>query len=118
MIDLTTKPAAENRPEVHRKYIDVQFLCSGRERIGVVADTGENEVAADMLAERDMLFYRDVDNETVLEMRPGNFAVFFPSDVHRTACQTDKPEAIRKVVMKVAVSLLMQWSMSHATHTL
>ncbi|HXP96503.1 MAG TPA: YhcH/YjgK/YiaL family protein [Telmatospirillum sp.] len=106
VIDLTTKNVSETKPEVHRKYIDVQFLWSGRERIGFADDTGHNEVAEDLLAERDLLFYRAMDNESTIEMYPGNFAVFFPSDAHRPACQVDGPLAIRKVVIKVAVALL------------
>jgi YhcH/YjgK/YiaL family protein len=108
VIDLTTKPFAETKPEVHRKYIDVQFLWSGRERIGFADDTGNNVVAEDLLAERDLLFYRGMENESTQEMYPGNFAVFFPSDAHRPACQADGPQAIRKVVVKVAIALLNQ----------
>lgn len=32
VIDLTTRDAAENRPEVHRRYLDIQFLASGEEK--------------------------------------------------------------------------------------
>jgi YhcH/YjgK/YiaL family protein len=103
---LTTKPLAETRPEIHRAYIDVQFLASGRERIGVADDTGHNEVAEDALAERDVLFYRAAEGETMLEMVPGNFAILFPADVHRPGCQADGPLAIRKAIVKVRVSLL------------
>lgn len=28
VFDMTTKPFAETRAEVHRQYIDVQFLCT------------------------------------------------------------------------------------------
>ena len=35
VIDMSTKPFAETRAEVHRQYIDVQFLARGREKIGV-----------------------------------------------------------------------------------
>jgi YhcH/YjgK/YiaL family protein len=31
IIDLTTRDAAENRPEVHRRYLDIQFLAWGEE---------------------------------------------------------------------------------------
>lgn len=106
VIDMTTKPVEENRPEVHRKYIDVQFLCHGSERIGVADDTGRNVVAKDMLAERDLLFYEGMENESTLQMHPGNFAVFFPWDVHRPACHAGQPAPIRKVVVKVALALL------------
>ena len=106
VIDTTTKPAAECRPEVHRQYADVQFLVRGRERIGVAAETGRFAVAEDLLAARDLLFYADVADEATLSMRPGSFAVFLPTDVHRPACAVDGPEPIRKVVMKVRVALL------------
>ncbi len=106
VIDLTTKAFAETRPEVHRQYIDVQFLWSGREKIGVANDTGNNQIAQDLLEQRDLLFYSGMENESTLVMLPGSFAVFFPSDVHRPACQFEGPEAIRKIVIKVRLSLL------------
>lgn len=106
VIDMTTKPFAETRAEVHRQYIDVQFLARGREKIGVAADTGNNAVAEDLLAQRDLLFYSGMENESTLTMTPGSFAVFMPTDVHRPGCAFDAPEAIRKVVVKVRLSLL------------
>ncbi len=108
VIDLTTKAFAETKPEVHRQYIDVQFLFRGREKIGVATDTGNNLIAEDLLAQRDLLFYSGMENESTLVMQPGSFAVFFPSDVHRPACQFDGPEAIRKIVIKVRLSLVSE----------
>jgi len=108
VIDLVTERASELRPEVHHQYIDVQFLCRGRERIGVADDSGNNEVAEDLLAERDIKFYRGMEGETVLEMVPGSFAIFFPWDVHRPGCQAYSPQPIRKVVVKVRLAALSQ----------
>lgn len=99
--DATTKSKEEQKPEVHRKYIDVQFLVRGREAMGVAIDTGNNKVSDDLLAERDVLFYEDMEHESTLVMSPGDFAIFFPSDVHRPVCQVEGAEAIRKVVVKV-----------------
>ncbi len=106
VIDMNTKPVADCRPEVHRQYADVQFLVTGRERIGVAVDTGRHKVGEDMLATRDLLIYADVQDEATLTMRPGSFAVFMPSDVHRPGGAIDGPEPIRKVVLKVRVALL------------
>ena len=39
-------------------------------------------------------------------MRPGNFAVFFPEDIHRPGCADGQSGKIRKIVVKVAVSEL------------
>jgi YhcH/YjgK/YiaL family protein len=106
VFDMTTKPFAETRPEVHRQYADVQFSVSGCEQIGVASDDGSNSVAEDLLAERDLLFYSGVENESMLTMTPGSFAVFLPSDVHRPGVALGAPKQVRKVVVKVRVSLL------------
>ncbi|HXP97457.1 MAG TPA: YhcH/YjgK/YiaL family protein [Telmatospirillum sp.] len=106
VIDLTTKPFNDNKPEVHRTYIDVQFLFRGQEKIGFAVDTGNNKVAEDLLADRDLLFYQDCENEASVVMKPGSFAIFFPSDVHRPAGCVGEPAAIRKVVVKVRVAAL------------
>jgi len=104
--DIMTLPVEKARPEVHRKYIDVQFLFKGKERIGVVADDGGNQVDEDLLEERDLLFYRDVEGETFINMKEGDFCVFFPSDVHRPACERDGSSEIRKIVYKINLNLL------------
>lgn len=106
VIDMTTRPMADTHPEVHRQNIDVQFLVRGCEKIGVATDTGSNIVFSDKLAERDLLLYAGVDNESTLTMTPGSFAIFLPSDVHRPGCAVDEPQEIRKVVIKVRASLL------------
>ncbi|OQW89252.1 MAG: hypothetical protein BWK72_04730 [Rhodoferax ferrireducens] len=106
VIDMMTRPFAETHPEVHREHIDVQFLVHGHEKIGVATDTGHNLVGKDMLAERDLLLYTGMQDESTLTMTPGTFAVFLPTDVHRPGCAVDAPEVIRKVVVKVRVALL------------
>jgi YhcH/YjgK/YiaL family protein len=107
VLDLQTRPFEENWPEIHRKYIDVQLLAAGEEIIRVTTDPGDLIVVDDKLAERDILFYADAPNEAQLYMQPGNFAVFFPQDVHRPNCALAAPCPIRKVVLKVALSSLV-----------
>lgn len=104
LLELETKPKAEILPEVHRNYIDVQYLHSGYERIGFAPDLGINPIAIDYSAERDIQFYHSVDVENELIMQAGNFAVFFPNDIHRPACIDGNVTTIRKVVVKIAIS--------------
>ena len=106
VFDMNTKPVAETQPEVHVQYLDVHFSVEGKEKIGFAGETGDNEVAKDLLAERDLMFNTETRNESWVEMTPGSFAVFLPNDVHRPGCALESPAAIRKVVMKVRVSLL------------
>lgn len=104
--DIMTKEINQAKPEVHRKYLDIQFLFKGKERIGVVDDTGDNEVAEDLLIERDLLFYKEVSDVTFITMKEGDFCVFFPSDVHLPGCERNGKSMIRKIVYKVKVDLL------------
>ena len=58
VFDAATKPADEQRPEAHEKYADVQFLASGRERLGFTPDTGRYEVA-ERFDDRDLIGFVD-----------------------------------------------------------
>ncbi|WP_045448732.1 YhcH/YjgK/YiaL family protein [Citrobacter sp. S-77] len=106
IIDLTTRNVDENRPEVHRRYLDIQFLAWGEEKIGVAIDTGNNEISESLLEQRDIIFYRNSEHESFFEMVPGSYAIFFPQDVHRPGCHKTVATAIRKIVVKVAISVL------------
>ncbi|HWR45645.1 YhcH/YjgK/YiaL family protein [Sporomusa sp.] len=106
VFDTETKDKALGRPEVHRKYIDVQFSVQGKEKIGFAVDTGNNKVAEELLELRDIIFYEQMENEMELVMQPGSFAVFFPEDVHRPGCEHGGSASIRKVVVKVNTAIL------------
>ena len=106
VIDMTTKPVADCRPEVHRQYADVQFLVRGRERIGVAADTGAHRVGEDMLATRDLLFYADVQDEADADDAAGQLRRVHAQRRPPPGRRHRRPEPIRKVVIKVRVALL------------
>lgn len=106
IIDLTTRDAAENRPEVHRRYLDIQFLAWGEEKIGIAIDTGNNQISESLLAQRDIIFYHGSEHESFIEMVPGSYAIFFPQDVHRPGCNKNVATPIRKIVVKVAIDVL------------
>ncbi|HEY8805283.1 MAG TPA: YhcH/YjgK/YiaL family protein [Clostridium sp.] len=106
VIDATTKEKCELRPEVHRKYIDVQFSVEGKEIIGFARDTGNNKISEELLKERDIIFFEGMENEIDLIMKPGNFAILFPNDVHRPACVYNETCTIRKVIVKVNTEII------------
>lgn len=61
IIDLTTREAVVNRPEVHRRYIDIQFLAWGEEKIGIAIDTENNKVSESLLEQRNIIFITTVN---------------------------------------------------------
>lgn len=105
VIDTNTNLIENKRPEVHRNYVDLQYSPAGNELIGYVPDLGEFNSSEGYLEERDILFYDHVENEVFLNMTQGSFAVFFPWDVHRPACAMGHPAPVRKIVMKIHMSL-------------
>ena len=50
----------------------------------------------------DVSFYASVTQEKKLELEEGQFAIFYPWEVHRPNCQfAGSPEQVKKVVVKV-----------------
>ena len=102
----TTSPASQRRPEAHRKYIDIQYVLEGVEDVGFACASDRLVVEEDLLEEKDIIFYSHVPNESFVTLRPGDFIVLFPEDVHRVLCQKEGCETVRKVVGKVRVDLI------------
>lgn len=94
-----TKPGNDT-PEAHRKYIDVQYLVSGQELVGVapLADMVE-EVSAH--PDRDIWFYHGATEN--LTLSKNRFMVFFPQDAHAPCIAVGAPATARKCVVKVRV---------------
>ncbi|HEV2968964.1 MAG TPA: YhcH/YjgK/YiaL family protein [Pirellulales bacterium] len=85
--------------EVHRKFIDIQCCLSGQESIGwrPLADCAAPEAPFD--STRDIQFFADRP-ESWLDLHPGRFAIFYPSDAHAPLAGDGE---VLKVVVKVAV---------------
>jgi len=94
-----TKPP-HGRWEAHRKYIDVQFVVSGAERMGW-AHLRDLRVSEKYDESKDALFLQGEGN--LLEMRAGMFAIFWPEDAHMPGLAIGEPGPVKKVVVKVLV---------------
>ncbi|NHN31828.1 YhcH/YjgK/YiaL family protein [Paenibacillus agricola] len=102
----TTKSWDQQRPESHQTYIDIQYLIEGEEVIRVATLTAEAVVSEEAFASRDVAFYEKTAAESSLQLYPGAFTVFYPSDIHRPCCSVKQDQAIKKVVIKIHKSLL------------
>lgn len=99
-----TEEVSARRPESHKRHIDIQFLMEGREKIGYIRKNDDLKVVSDLLEEKDNCFYDgSIDGEVFLDLKPGDFAVFFPDDVHRPQCVASESNTIRKAVIKIRV---------------
>jgi YhcH/YjgK/YiaL family protein len=102
----TPKPEADGRWEAHREHADIQLVVSGAERMGVAAMAGMT-LQPPYDAERDVEFYSGSGGK-FFEVNAGEFAVFFPHDVHMPSLEISggagglaKPQVVKKVVIKV-----------------
>lgn len=101
--EYTTKHENEYGYEAHRQYIDVQYLISGREKVCCLPLEYLKETKA-YSEDNDAAFYKE-ESVRPQELLLGNgyFAIFFPQDGHMPQLCVDKPEKVKKVVIKVKV---------------
>ena len=98
--EYTTKPRDKGRWEAHRRYIDVQYLAAGIERIGY-ANAQRLTVTEAYDAAKDALFLEGEGD--FLLMRPGMFMMLAPEDAHMPGLAAAAPAPAKKVVVKVLV---------------
>ena len=106
--EYTTAPKEQKRPEVHEKYLDVQYMAAGQEYIGCYPNDKKGSYTEDRMAAGDVAFYAERDDveEIMLPMTEGCYAVLFPEDVHRPGCVWGSPMPVRKLVVKVRIDSL------------
>lgn len=98
--DNPTKAYEQTAWESHRKYIDLQYVIQGAEKMAVIP-VSEAKVTAPYLEARDVAHY--AADGKIYEARPGIFFLFFPTDAHRPNIKVDGIEHDKKIVLKIKV---------------
>lgn len=99
--EYVTKNNSDTRYESHRKYIDIQYIIEGEEKMGLASlDKVEGEVTEPYNAEKDIAFYQ-YDGGKYIIATPKNFVLFFPTDAHRPVMKVNENSKVRKIVVKV-----------------
>lgn len=90
--------------EAHKRFIDIQCLLKGKERV-VCLPIERLKETKPYSEEIDAAFYTDDINHqpSNLSLHPGYFAVFYPQDGHMPQLCADKPQMVKKVVVKVEI---------------
>ena len=92
----------DRRPEKHFQYIDIQVLGAGRESIGYTDVENVGSLTEDRREKDDVVFYGSTRKENFVKLEKGDFAIFFPWEVHRPNCWFGEgPETVKKIVVKV-----------------
>lgn len=110
VMEVKSEPAEARKAEIHRKYLDIQVLISGEEKMefGVTApDLADYEPYNEESDYQLTLAGKDIDFKSTVVLRPKMFVVFLPYEPHKPCCNIDgKSGTIKKLVVKIPVELL------------
>lgn len=94
-----TKEETECGFEAHRDFIDVQYMASGSECISWAPKESLTEKA--YLEQKD--FYQLEGDGTKIELKAGQFMIFFPDDGHMPGVKCGESAPVIKLVAKIRV---------------
>jgi len=91
----------EPRFEAHRRYLDIQYIVSGKEQFGWTAL--ENLVPADPYNPEKDVVKGSVAAEAAsfVKLSSGYLAVVWPADAHAPGMADGEPSPVKKIVVKV-----------------
>ncbi len=96
---LETVPVEQTFFEAHKKYLDIQVVTQGMERVEIAHPDGLT-----LTEEKgDFYGYTGQADQSVI-LKPGNFLVVFPGDAHRLRLPVrESGESFTRVVFKIKV---------------
>lgn len=98
--EYVSKRQEEGRWEAHRRYIDLQCVGIGQERVGY-APVGQltPEPYDDV---KDIV--RLAGSGEFLTLGPGQFMLLWPGDAHMPGIAAGEPTSVRKIVVKIRLA--------------
>jgi YhcH/YjgK/YiaL family protein len=98
-----TKDIEDARWEAHLKYIDIQYVARGKEKIGV-APLSKAVSTESFNIEKDIGFFEVPEPDCKYYVaEPGTFFIFFPQDAHRPGIKIKGTDSDKKIVIKIKV---------------
>ena len=97
--EYSTRPLTEGRWEAHRRYIDLQYLVRGTERVGHAPIDGMHAGPYDK--EKDLTLLEG--SGEFVTLRPGDLMILWPHEAHMPGIAVDGPVPVRKIVVKIAM---------------
>ena len=97
-----TKKEHHCKLESHKKYIDVQWVLKGKEKIKTYSvDKLDPETSYDF--EKDVVFWKPVDDMMNMQLCDGSYIVLYPGDAHMPCIMSGEQDTVRKIVIKVKI---------------
>lgn len=96
-----SKPLSAGKWEAHKKYLDIQYVHSGKEKMGY-SNSQKMIVTQEYSSYNDIMFLKGEGNFLIAEA--GTFAIFLPTDIHMPGIALNLSTPVKKVVIKIKVS--------------
>lgn len=93
-----TKPLTSGKWESHRKYIDIQYVVSGAEKIGFT-ESKKVITLEEYNSDKDITIHKGEGQFINIEQK--HFMILFPNDIHMPGIAMNIPKPVKKVVIKV-----------------
>ncbi|MDH4162129.1 MAG: YhcH/YjgK/YiaL family protein [Nitrospirota bacterium] len=90
---------SEGKLETHQRYIDIQYVISGKDEMGWRPAATCTRPAGPYDADKDIRFFDD-EPDSWITVNPGAFTVFYPSDAHLPLISDRE---IHKIIIKIEV---------------
>ena len=101
----STSPAEERRQELHGKYLDIQIVLAGQEKM-VFINLAAPQGRAEWLEGKDIAFLpleqQGLEEKSFI-MNAGDFVVFYPGELHKPMCTVGENAPVKKAVVKILV---------------
>ncbi|MFA7228945.1 MAG: YhcH/YjgK/YiaL family protein [Melioribacteraceae bacterium] len=109
--EYSTRPLSSSKWESHKKYIDIQYIVSGKEKMGYT-DAKKVIVLQRYHPNNDIVLYKGEGNFITAE--EGQFVLFFPTDIHMPQLAINIPREVKKVVVKVRTDFVFETAKEEA----
>ena len=99
-----TKDFNNCKLEAHKKYIDIQMLITGNERLDYI-NTDGLKVSEEYDENRDIMFFETPDIPlNSVQLTPYNFALIYPHEAHMPQINyINKTHSVKKAVVKIKI---------------
>ena len=102
-LEYNTHGVENAQMEAHTRYIDVMWMLSGDEKIGVCPVEQLQQITKPYDEAGDAFLSKFVEDCTYLRMKADSVCIFFPEDGHAPGLDVDETTCVRKLIAKVKV---------------
>lgn len=97
-----TKDKKDCITESHRKYLDVQWIVEGEEKM-FLSDISKLYLQKEYCEEKDIALWEPIDAMTQIVLLPGAYTVLYPENAHMGCVAINGPVKVKKIVGKVRI---------------